>query len=79
MNVAAAFAVGLGLGAPPRLLAGQLVELGVQSAGVELLFGSDFFAAFPPVGILRRVGNGLGAGFGRLIDIRAVPFLIGRV
>lgn len=48
----APLAFGFGLGAAAGLFAGQAVELRIQAAGGEFLFGLDFLAAFPPMAVL---------------------------
>jgi hypothetical protein len=58
LDVAAALALGAGAGTPPALLAGELVQRGIEFAGVELLPGLDFLAALPPVGVA-ILGGGL--------------------
>ena len=52
LDVASAFAVGLGVGASPALLARQAVELRIQPARLELGPGFSLLTAFPPVAAL---------------------------
>jgi hypothetical protein len=63
-DVVAALAFGLGLGTAAGLFAGKAVKLGIQAAGGKLLLRLDFLATLPPMAVLRRLGYGLGAGFG---------------
>lgn len=74
LDVAAALALGPGLGAAAGFVARQLVELGIQTAGVELLSGADFLPAFPPVALLRLVRDRLGAGFCLLLYVGPFSF-----
>ncbi len=64
LDVAAALALGVGARAAPGVLAGQLVERGVELARVEGLADLDLLAAVPPVGVLvvenRLLRRGLG-------------------
>jgi hypothetical protein len=64
LNITAAFAVSLGAGATAGLVAGQAVELGVETAGGKFLGGRYFLPAFPPLALLGRLGDGLRPGFG---------------
>jgi len=72
LDVTAALTVGLGLAAATGPVAGQLVKLGIEPAGGELLVRLDLLAPFPPLPILWRLRNGLRAGLA-LRDFR--PFL----
>ena len=51
LDVAAVFAVGVGARAPPRALAVQPVQGGIELAGGEGFAGLYFLAAVPPVGV----------------------------
>ncbi|HSM55986.1 MAG TPA: hypothetical protein VK879_07515 [Candidatus Sulfomarinibacteraceae bacterium] len=42
--------------------------MGIQAAGVEFLVALALLTAFPPEGVLRRLGNVLRAGLG-LFDL----------
>ena len=63
LNVTATFAIGAGAASLAALIAGKLVERGVETARGELLGGLDLLAALPPVSVacLRGLlGGGLG-------------------
>jgi hypothetical protein len=77
LYVTAALAICLGLRATSRLAARQAIELRIQPARGELLAALDLLPAFPPLRILWRLGDGLGAGFS-LGDFGAFTFL-GRI
>lgn len=64
LDVTAAFALSPGLGAATGLVAGQPVELGVEAAGREFLGRGDLLAPFPPLSLLGRLGDCLGASLG---------------
>ncbi len=73
-----AFALRLGLGASPRLFAGQPVQLGIQATSHELLLGLDLLSTLPPLSLLGRLGDRLGAGL-RLGDFGPFTyFSVGR-
>lgn len=63
LNIAAALAVGAGAAPLAALIAGELVERGVEGARGELVGGLYFFAALPPVSVARFRGL-LGGGLG---------------
>ncbi|MEZ4518249.1 MAG: hypothetical protein R3C44_15985 [Chloroflexota bacterium] len=77
LHVPAALALGLGLGATTGLVTGQFIELGIQTASGEFLVGFNLLPPFPPLSILRRLGNRLGSGFSLGdISLLAGPFFI---
>jgi len=75
LDVTTALAVRLGSGAPAGLLSRQPVELSVQPPRGKFLGTADLLAAFPPIGVVRRLRNGLRPGL-LLRDFRAIRDLI---
>ncbi len=69
LDVTAAFALGLGTRATPRLPAGEPVDGGVDAAGGKDLPGFYFITTLPPVGIA-GVKDILFGGFGRGLLLR---------
>lgn len=69
LDIAAAFAFGLGTRTTPGLPAGQPVDGGVEVAGYKGIPGFNFFAALPPVGVT-GVEDILFGGFGRGLLLR---------
>lgn len=67
LNVAPSFAFGAGLAAPSRDTAGDLVQRGIQFAGVKFLSRLNLLPPFPPMGVLGGKG-GLRGGL-RLIEV----------
>jgi hypothetical protein len=62
LDVASTLAVGLRARTATSLLARQPVELGVEPARGKFRRTADLLAAFPPVGVMRRLGDGLRPG-----------------
>lgn len=63
LDIAAAFALCFCLGTAAGLLAGQAVELRIETTGVELLSRTDLLPTFPPLAFLWRLRNCLGTRF----------------
>ena len=59
----APLAIGFGLGSASSLIARQAIKLSVQAARGEFLIAVYFFATFPPLSILRFMGDGLRSCF----------------
>jgi len=62
LDVPAALAIRLGSRTTTGLLAGQPVELSIKTPGGKLLGTCNLLAPLPPVGVVGRLGNRLGAG-----------------
>lgn len=75
LDVPAALAIRLGSRTAASLLAGQAVELSIKTPGGKLLGTCNFLPPLPPVGIMGRLGDRLGAGL-LLGDLSPVGDLI---
>ena len=73
LYIVTTLAVSFGLGTAARLAASQAIELGIQAARGKFLPAFYVFAPFPPLPILRSLGDGLRPGFG-LGCFGAFPF-----
>ena len=69
LDIAAAFALGLGTRTTPGLPASEPVDGGVDITGCKYFPGFCFFAALPPIGIA-RIEDILPSGFRRGLLLR---------
>ena len=64
LNIVAALAVGFCVGTAARFTTSQSIELGIQPARGKFLPAFYVFAPFPPLSVLRSLGDSLGPSFG---------------